>query len=72
MVILFKVCVPFMIILHGNENKVYGVMSPSSRIRKPRRSHAELMKLPWRRMKVRKLEDERRSGVAMVFREALK
>jgi len=22
--ILFKVCVPFMIILHGNENKVYG------------------------------------------------
>jgi len=24
MVILFKVCVPFMIILHGNENKVYG------------------------------------------------
>ena len=29
-------------------------------------------KLPWRRMKVRKLEDERRSGVAMVFGEALK
>ena len=48
------------------------LMSPSSRIRKPRRSHAELMKLPWRRMKVRKLEDERRSGAAMVFREALK
>jgi len=24
MVILFKVCVPFMIILHGKENKVYG------------------------------------------------
>jgi len=36
-------------------------MSPSSRVRKPRRSHAELMKLPWRRMKVRKLEEERRS-----------
>jgi len=48
------------------------VMSPSSRVRKPRRSHAELMKLPWRRMKVQKLEDERRSGAAMVFGEALK
>jgi len=36
-------------------------MSPSSRVRKPRRSHAKLMKLPWRRMKVRKLEEERRS-----------
>jgi len=24
LVIIFKVCVPFMIILHGNENKVYG------------------------------------------------
>ena len=24
MVILFKICVPFMIILHGKENKVYG------------------------------------------------
>ena len=24
MVILFKVCVPFMIILHGEENKAYG------------------------------------------------
>jgi len=22
--IIFKVCVPFMMILHGNENKVYG------------------------------------------------
>jgi len=48
------------------------MMSPSSRVRKPRRSHAKLMKLPWRRMKVRKLEDERRSGATMVFGEALK
>jgi len=24
MVILFKICVPFMIILHGKEKKVYG------------------------------------------------
>jgi len=24
MVILFNICVPFMIILHGKENKVYG------------------------------------------------
>jgi len=47
-------------------------MTPSSRVRKLRRSHAELMKLPWRRMKVWKLEDERRSGAAMVFGEALK
>jgi len=47
-------------------------MSPSSRVRKPRRSHGELMKLPWRRMKVQKLEDERRSGATMVFGEALK
>jgi len=47
-------------------------MSPSSRVRKPRKSHAKLMKLPWRRMKVRKLEDDRRSGAAMVFGEALK
>jgi len=47
-------------------------MSPSSRVRKPKRSHAELMKLAWRRIKVRKLEDERRSGAAMVFGEALK
>jgi len=30
------------------------------------------MRLPCRRMKVRKLEDERRSGVGMVFGEALK
>ena len=37
------------------------LMSPSLRVRKPKRSHAELMKLPWRRMKVRKLEEERRS-----------
>jgi len=35
-------------------------------------SHAELMRLPWRRMKVRKLEDERRGVAAMVFGEALK
>jgi len=48
------------------------MMSPYSRVRKPRRSHAELMRLPWRRMKVRKLEDERRNDVAMVFGEALK
>jgi len=48
------------------------MVSPSSRVRKPRRSHAELMKLPWRRMKVQKLEDKRRSGAAMVFGEALK
>ena len=48
------------------------MMSPSSRVRKPRRSHAELMRLPWRRMKVRKLEDERRNDTAMVFGEALK
>jgi len=47
-------------------------MSPSSRVRKPRRSHAELMKLPWRRMKVRKLENERKSGAARVFGEALR
>jgi len=47
-------------------------MSPSSRVRKQRRSHAELMKLPWRRMKVWKLEDERRNDAAMVFGEALK
>jgi len=47
-------------------------MSPSSIVRKPRKSHAELRKLPWRRMKVQKLEDERRSGVAIVFGEALK
>jgi len=48
------------------------MMSPSSRVKKSRRSHAELMRLPWRRMKVRKLEDEKRSGAAMVFGEALK
>ena len=48
------------------------MMSPSSRVRKSRRSHAELIKLPWRRMKVWKLEDERRSGATMVFGEALK
>ena len=48
------------------------VISPSSRVRKPRRSHAKLMKLPGRRIKVRKLEDERRNGAAMVFGEALK
>jgi len=48
------------------------LMSPSSRLRKPRRSHAKLMKLPWRTMKVQKLEDERRSGATMVFGEALK
>jgi len=47
-------------------------MSPSSRERKPRGSHAKLMRLQWRRMKVWKLEDERRSGASMVFREALK
>jgi len=47
-------------------------MSPSSKVRKPRRSHAKLMKLPWRRMEVRKLEDERSSGAAMVFGETLK
>jgi len=47
-------------------------MSPSSRVRKPRRSHAKLMKLLWRMMKVRKLEDERRSDAAMVFGGALK
>jgi len=55
-----------------NQGSRYHMMSPSSRVRKPRRSHAELMRLPWRRMKVRKLEKERRSGAAMVFREALK
>jgi len=32
------------------------MMSPSSRVSKPRRSYVELMKLPWRRMKVWKLE----------------
>ena len=48
------------------------VMSPSSRVRKPRRSHAKLMRLPWRRMKMNKLEDERRGIAAMVFGEALK
>ena len=48
------------------------LLHKNSRVRKPRRSHAELMKLPWRRMKVRKLEDERRSGAEMVFGEALK
>ena len=48
------------------------LMRLSSRVRKPRRSHVELIKLPWRRMKVRKLEDERRSGAAMVFGKALK
>jgi len=47
-------------------------MSPSSRERKPRRSHAKLMRLPWRRIKVWKLEDERRNDAAMVFGEALK
>jgi len=47
-------------------------MSPSSRVRKLRRSHVELMRLPWRRMKVRKLEDERRNEATMVFGEALK
>jgi len=47
-------------------------MSPTSRVRKPRRSHAKLMRLPWRRMKVQKLEDERRSDATMVFGEALK
>jgi len=47
-------------------------MSPYSRVRKPKRSHAELIKLPWRRIKVWKLEDERRSGATMVFGEALK
>jgi len=48
------------------------MMSPSSRVKKSRRSHAELIGLPWRRMKVRKLEKERRSSAAMVFGEALK
>ena len=48
------------------------LMSPSSRARKPRISHTELMKLPWRRMKVRKLEEEKRSGTTTVFGEALK
>jgi len=48
------------------------LMSPSSIVKKPRRSHAELMRLPWRRMKVRKLEDESRSGATIVFGEALK
>jgi len=48
------------------------MMSPSSKVRKPRRIHAKLMKLPWRRMEVQKLEDERRSGAAMVFGENLK
>jgi len=48
------------------------LMSPSSRVRKPRRSHAELMRLPWRRMKVWKLEDGRRNDAAMVFGKALK
>jgi len=48
------------------------MMSPTSRVRKPRRSHAKLMRLPWRRMKVQKLEDERRSDATMVFGEALK
>jgi len=47
-------------------------MSPSSRVKKPRRSHAELMRLPWRRMKVWKLEDEGRNDAVMVFGEALK
>jgi len=55
-----------------NQGSRYHMMSQSSRVRKPRRSHSELMKLPWRRMKVRKLEDERRSGATMVFGEALK
>jgi len=55
-----------------NQGSRYHMMSPSSRVRKLRRSHAELMKLPWRRMKVRKLEEERRSGATMVFGEALK
>ncbi|QCD87071.1 hypothetical protein DEO72_LG3g1602 [Vigna unguiculata] len=32
----------------------------------------EIDEASWRRMKVRKLEDERRSGAAMVFGEALK
>jgi len=50
----------------------YDMISPSSRVRKPRRSRAELMRLPWRRMKVRKLEDERRSDAKMVFGGALK
>jgi len=54
------------------EEHVEHLMSPSSRVRKPRRSHAKLVKLPWRTMKVRKLEDERRSGTTMVFGEALK
>jgi len=48
------------------------MMMSSSRVRKSKRSHVELMKLPWRRMKVQKLEDERRSGATMVFGEALK
>jgi len=48
------------------------MMSPSSRVRKPKRSHAELMKLPWSRIKVRKLEDERKGGATMMFGEALK
>jgi len=48
------------------------VMTPSSRERKQRRSHMELMILPWRRMKVWKLEDERRSDAIMVFGGALK
>ena len=48
------------------------MMSPSSRVKKPRRSHAELMRLPMRRIKVRKIEDERRSDAKAVFGEALK
>ena len=55
-----------------NQCSRYHLMSPSSKVRKPRRSHAKLMKLPWRRMEVRKLEDERSSGAAMVFGETLK
>jgi len=47
-------------------------MSLSSRGGKPRGNHGELVRLPRRRMKVRKLEDEWRSGIEMVFGEALK
>jgi len=42
MVILFKVCVPFMVILHGKENKVYGGREMERKIYLSNFMHARL------------------------------
>jgi len=42
LVIIFKVCVPFMIILHEKENKVYGVREMEMKIDLSNFMHARL------------------------------